>query len=409
MTYIDKRTRNSAGANFTGTVLLFAGMWATAAVKGSYLPLPLPGFGVGLVMLVLGVLVLMRKPVAALASMILFLVVTASIIPVVVLIGAPATAVIVPTIIFAALSYLHYAAWQGMIRPPSLADRTAAARPIERITKKLVLTPGEPQRLEVSWEPGWTNVRVCLDGNEIGYVAEKKELKQGALIPLGDGSNLELRLEKKFLNPRQLRFLRHGQPLPGSEPDTIEKIHTAAGAIAALLLLDLFVCVVMAFGETELPGAVYGFKLALGASFVALGLVVWKLPSYTILIAALALLCFDVLNSIVSISLADVNNSKGLLPLAMYLPIAGAILRGFTGVATTRRPSRLVREAVGAVVLLIGIGLLGQNVVTSYNNAFGDEQADEHSEPLYQYHSRAISFDRARSTPASTLQPISWH
>ena len=99
-------------------------------------------------------------------------------------------------------------------------------------TKKYAMEKGEPKRLEISWKGIWKikNFTVHLDGNNIGLIANRKELKAGREFALIDGSILKVQLVKKLLSA-ELQVLRDDQPLPGSASDPGQRLRVAYGIV----------------------------------------------------------------------------------------------------------------------------------------------------------------------------------
>src|SRR5439155_14599717 len=97
--------------------------------------------------------------------------------------------------------------------------------------KSYALEKGGSKRLELSWSGMWKNFTICLDGNQIGSVASKKELTAGREFLLGDGSTLRVQLGKTFLIAPELQVLRDGKPLPGSASDPAQQLGVSYGTI----------------------------------------------------------------------------------------------------------------------------------------------------------------------------------
>jgi hypothetical protein len=92
------------------------------------------------------------------------------------------------------------------------------------------LAAGEKARLEVSWKLFWKDIEVRLDGKLVGAIPDKRALEEGREFGLDDGTRVRVQLETGF-GRVELRVLRDGKPLPGSDSDPETRLKVAAGLI----------------------------------------------------------------------------------------------------------------------------------------------------------------------------------
>jgi hypothetical protein len=155
-------------------------------------------------------------------------------------------------------------------------------------TARFALERDGPKRLEIRWGLGWgLRTVVTLDGKEIGSIPGRKELKEGRLFPLEDGSTLSVQSGPNLIT-QEFRVLRDGRPLPGSASDPAQRLRVASGvllvigglSIAVGLVAELFrVQQLMQRGiglGSMIEGVVYVLLavLARRRSVVALGIAV---------------------------------------------------------------------------------------------------------------------------------------
>jgi hypothetical protein len=115
-------------------------------------------------------------------------------------------------------------------------------------TARFALERGGPKRLEIRWGRGWgSQTAIILDGKEIGTLPGRKELKEGRLFRLDDGSTLSVQFGPNLIT-QEFRVLLDGFPLPGSASDPAHRLRVASGVlffiggvtIALSLIAELF-------------------------------------------------------------------------------------------------------------------------------------------------------------------------
>lgn len=97
-------------------------------------------------------------------------------------------------------------------------------------TKRFSLEHGGPKRLEVSWKMMWKDVKIKLDGVEIGSIQNQKEFTNGRDFTLADGSKLNIKLTRRLLS-LDIQLLRDGKPIPRSVSDPAQVLKSSYGTI----------------------------------------------------------------------------------------------------------------------------------------------------------------------------------
>jgi hypothetical protein len=92
------------------------------------------------------------------------------------------------------------------------------------------LEHGGPKRLEVSWKMMWKDVKIKLDGVEIGSIQNQKEFTNGRDFTLADGSKLNIKLTRRLLS-LDIQLLRDGKPIPRSVSDPAQVLKSSYGTI----------------------------------------------------------------------------------------------------------------------------------------------------------------------------------
>ncbi|MBI9050563.1 MAG: hypothetical protein JEZ00_14175 [Anaerolineaceae bacterium] len=86
--------------------------------------------------------------------------------------------------------------------------------------QNFALQRGEEKRLLVTWNVGWKNILIELDGKKIGTIATRSELVAGKTITLPDKSQLRFRLNTSIINSG-LAVSKDDIPLPDSPDDPL--------------------------------------------------------------------------------------------------------------------------------------------------------------------------------------------
>jgi hypothetical protein len=199
-------------------------------------------------------------------------------------------------------------------------------------TKRYSLNPGEAPRVELTWGVSWKNLRVSLDGKEIGTIPSAKELKAGQEFPLGDGTTLQVQLHQNFIAP-ELRVLRNGRPLPGSASDPAERVRVASQVVYFIAGLNIVVGLLVGMFHVDflrIIGAGWPTFFT-GVIYLVLGYFVQR-RSFAALVAAVALFALDGIAT-----LADAAATTGR-------PVLGGIFVRIILIATMARGLGAIRE-----------------------------------------------------------------
>jgi len=162
-------------------------------------------------------------------------------------------------------------------------------------TRKFALQKGEEARLVISWRGIWKDIRVLLDGEELGTIGGSAEIKAGKEFTLpGRQGTLRVQLVQTF-GSAELQVLRNGQPLPGSGSDPEVQFKGAWGILLFIAGLNLVIGLATVVFEVE---ALARMGLGVGSLIVAviylgLALVVRTYRSAIALGVGIALFAID--------------------------------------------------------------------------------------------------------------------
>ena len=108
---------------------------------------------------------------------------------------------------------------------------------------KYSLEPGGEQRLVITHSWFFKNIKIKVDGEEIGKIAKLKLDQKEYFFILNDGYKLEIRLVKVHNFPPivQLEVLLNNQPVPGSPTDPHQQVLEACKAIDLLIKINLLI------------------------------------------------------------------------------------------------------------------------------------------------------------------------
>lgn len=140
----------------------------------------------------------------------------------------------------------------------------------------LALAPGGPERLELTWESSFKNLRVTLDGKLVGMAkGGQDELKKGVEFRLPDGSDLRIQLDNGPIIV-ELEVLRDGRPLPGSPSDPKQVAQNTSYLLYGLAGLYVLLGVVALELESEFLD-----DIGMGINSIALGPLIAVLGFFT--------------------------------------------------------------------------------------------------------------------------------
>lgn len=202
----------------------------------------------------------------------------------------------------------------------------------------LALAPGGPERLELTWESSFKNLRVTLDGKLVGTAkGGQGELKEGVEFRLPDGSDLRVQLDDGPLIV-ELEVLRNGRPLPGSPSDPKQVAQNTSYLLYGLAGLYVLLGVV----ALELESA-FLQDLGMGINSIALGPLIAALGFFTsrgarvALTLAIALFACEALFFVTGIDLLSRGYDPSFWSVILRVLIILSLLRA---VQIARKPSR---------------------------------------------------------------------
>jgi len=161
--------------------------------------------------------------------------------------------------------------------------------------RKYALERGGDKSLEISWEGHWKNTKVRLNGNLIGAIPNQKELAEGQLFQLPDGTSLRVQLVRTFLSDG-FRVLRNDKPLPGSISDPARtRLAQSFGIIYFIAGLNIVLGFIALIFQVEfLQSLGFGINsVAIGFIFLVLGVFTQR-RSIIALIIALIIYSLDI-------------------------------------------------------------------------------------------------------------------
>jgi hypothetical protein len=205
-------------------------------------------------------------------------------------------------------------------------------------SKRYALERDGPERLEVSWSGGFKDLSFTLDGSVLALFATPDELGAQRILPVPDGSRLEVVFAKYGPFP-ELRISRDGVALPGSPMDPhfqvgqasmvlyiVAGLNAALGVVAALL--DITFLKASGIGwPSVVAGAVYAGLAALvqRGSALALGF-------------AVALFILDGVFTFVLAAQAKVAPPIGSIVMRIFFLLP--MIRAFAGISELKKPPR---------------------------------------------------------------------
>lgn len=171
--------------------------------------------------------------------------------------------------------------------------------------RKYALERGGDKSLEIIWEGSWKNTKVRLNGNLIGAIPTKKELRTGQIFQLPDGTALRVQLVNN-----ELRVLRNDKPLPGSSSDPAARLAQSFGIIYFIAGLNIALGFIALIFQVEfLQTLGFGIiSVAIGFVFLVLGFFTQRRSLIALIIALIiygldtVLVLFSLFNIVLALS-----------------------------------------------------------------------------------------------------------
>lgn len=204
-------------------------------------------------------------------------------------------------------------------------------------SRKYSLQKNEPQRLEISWSGVWKDIKILLDGQEIGQIDGLKELKTGQDFKIKEGT-LHVQFVMGFMNG-ELQVTLDGKPLPGSGSDPAERLKIAYITIFFIAGLNLALGIAAEFLQIDFLQeiGVGIFSAGFGLVFLILGYLVMKKQSIIALWIAIALFIVDgVLTMFVTI---DGGYDPAMGSILMRIILIVGMIQGLKGAKDLKKES----------------------------------------------------------------------
>jgi hypothetical protein len=193
--------------------------------------------------------------------------------------------------------------------------------------KQYAFFRGGDKRLEISWRGLWSDVAVRLDGQVVGAIKNQRELRQGQVFALPDGSRLSVRLVSK-LATHELQVTRNGEPLPGSDADPAQRHKLAYSILFFVAGLNIVLGLLALVLKSEFLSSLgigYG-SLIFGLLFLLAAVFVME-RSQIALILAIIVFTLDALLGIVLVVTAGGSPAVGgvVARVFLFVPLVNGI------------------------------------------------------------------------------------
>jgi hypothetical protein len=182
----------------------------------------------------------------------------------------------------------------------------------------------------------YKDMRVLMDGREVGTIAGKAALDAGQTFDLGADGTLSVQFDKTF-GSQGLKVSRNGVPLPGSIDDPGTKVKTATGLIYLVAGFNAVLGLVGALGNIDLLKTLgIGWTyVVIGACAAALGFAVSRRQTWALVLFIVLFVIDGVL------SLANLAGGQGttgivvrvflLIPMIRAVPAMGQMKKAARG------------------------------------------------------------------------------
>lgn len=188
----------------------------------------------------------------------------------------------------------------------------------------LALDKGGPKRVELEWGFAFKNLRVRVDGVELGTIATKAELEAGRSFVMSDGSSLMVRRTPGLMPV--MNVTRDGVPLPGSPGDPETHVRGAATVLFFIAALNAGLGVVSLVIESDFLA-----RAGIGIASVVFGMVYGGLGYLTLRRSLIALaigIGLFVLDGVVSLVAGAAAGRPPVAMIVMRVFLIVALVRG---------------------------------------------------------------------------------
>lgn len=219
-------------------------------------------------------------------------------------------------------------------------DREQAGRKLKRrkgfmASVKYALERGGAKRLELIWTGNWDDVKVRLDGQEIGSFQNIEHFRGGQDFQLEDGSVLTVRLGGGKI-VKLPEILRNGEPVPTNPYNPAKRLSMSWQCLSLIGGLYLFVGIISLFNSSVLASLPVRTWPTIGIGLLFLLLAVLVLHQFKIALRIAVVLL--VLNIIAPLVFHHAFPWPLLiLATVLRLAILFVVLQGFGAINELRR------------------------------------------------------------------------
>lgn len=170
--------------------------------------------------------------------------------------------------------------------------------------RSYALRAGGRDRINLTWKWNFKDVRIALNGKTVGYFPNRRAIEIGKEFLLPDNSTLMVQYYRPLF-VRELRVLRNGKPLPGSDSHPAIKIRNACRWIYVVAGVNILIGLweILFRDETFIQLGTGVFAIFFGLVFLVLGFITQKKNSLLALILAIIILAVDgILGAYISIT-----------------------------------------------------------------------------------------------------------
>jgi len=204
--------------------------------------------------------------------------------------------------------------------------------------KSYALEAGGPPRVTIEWNGIWKNLRVAVDGQEVGRFATQKEVEAGGHFPLPIGGSLGVQLVRQ-LAAVELRVTRDGVALPGTASDPAERIKQAAYVLYFISAFNLILGLAAELLRVSfLQGLGLGWASVVeGAIYGVLG---WRTTKRSQVALILGIVLFAVDTLMILAGAVESSHSPPIGALVARFFFFVPLVKGFQGLRELRAAER---------------------------------------------------------------------
>lgn len=214
-------------------------------------------------------------------------------------------------------------------------------------TIKYALEKGQPKRLGISWEGKWQNIKVSLDGEEIGTFRDEEHLRAGQEFPHEDNSRLKVQLTGGSIWCPIIQIFKDGEPLPSAGPSPAKRLRMTCQFLFLIAAANLMIGAMGLSPNVNVQYLPTGGWLSIvaGLIFGVLGLFVMRKSKPALLVAVLI---FSI-NAILSLVFRRDLGLMLWVGLVIRLLVLLSLLQGFGAIDALKQEqsSQVENETIG--------------------------------------------------------------